>query len=239
MHQPNYLPWIGLFSKIVQANCLIIYDNAQYEKNGVVNRNKIRTSTGWTYLSIPINKTYYLSKILDIPLPKDRKWEKDHWRLIYQNYVKTPFFGEHQDFFEGLYSQDLEYLWQLNEKILIYLLECFDINVQLLRTSELNVDTSLKHTDLMLAYLKSAGADVYISGPSGKNYLEMEKFHQNGIELKFSTFQHPVYRQRYLGFEPNMAAIDLLFNLGQQAKEKIIISGSTEDSYQMNTPAHA
>ncbi|MBI2853643.1 MAG: WbqC family protein [Chloroflexi bacterium] len=60
---------------------------------------------------------------------------------------------------------------------------------------------------------------MYLSGPTGRDYLETEKFAHNGIALRFASFQHPVYRQRYPGFEPNMSAIDLLFNLGPQAEE--------------------
>lgn len=229
MHQPNYLPWIGLFSKISLADCFLIYDNAQYEKEGVINRNKIRAYGGFNYLTIPVSRVYYAEKILDVKLPEDRRWRQSHWRLIHQNYVKTPFFKLYSAFFEELYQKDFRYLWQLNEELLLYLFECFMIKVEVLRTSELTVIPGLYKTDLMIAYLKAAGADIYLSGPSGKNYLEAEKFPQNNIILKYCKFQPPVYRQRYPGFEPNMSAIDLLFNIGPEASNIVKTCGSIED----------
>ena len=193
-----------------------------------INRNKIRTFQGSNYLTIPVNRNYMLSKIVDVPLPKDKKWRRSHWIQIYRNYVKTPFFKDHEKFFENVYQEDFEYLWQLNNKILLYLLKCFQINVELHRTSELNACFGLYKTDLMIEYLKTLGADLYFSGPSGKSYLEVKKFQDNGIDLKFAQFDHPVYQQRYPGFEPRMSAIDLLFNHGPKSGEIIRSSISIE-----------
>jgi hypothetical protein len=217
MHQPNYLPWIGLFAKINLSDCLIIYDSAQYEKNGVINRNKIRTGSGSLYLTIPVGKLPVDTRISDIVLPRNNKWKQQHWRTIYQNYAKAPFFNIHAAFFENLYKQDLPYLRDFNEEILFYLLSCFEINVKTVRTSTLNVDPALRKTDLMLAYMTAVGTSTYISGPSGKNYLETDRFAASNIALKFIKFEHPVYKQRYPGFEPNLSAIDLLFNLGPES----------------------
>ena len=73
IHQPNYIPWLGFFSKIKNADAYIILDNVKYTKNSVVNRNKIRTKEGWCYLTIPIEKVYYALKICKISLPKDKQ----------------------------------------------------------------------------------------------------------------------------------------------------------------------
>jgi hypothetical protein len=228
MHQPNYLPWIGLFSKVAQSDCFILNDCVQYTADSVANRNRIRTNAGWCYLTIPISRSKYTSKILDVTLPENRSWMDIHWKTIYQNYVKTRFLMEHKEFFEKLYQKDFKYLWQVNENIVLYLLDHFNIRVEILRASQLGIDPNLHKTDLIIACLKSAGADIYLSGPSGRNYLEFDKFPQNKIDLKFFKFQHPVYRQRYPGFEPNLSAIDLLFNMGPKASEIIKMSGIIE-----------
>jgi hypothetical protein len=228
MHQPNYLPWIGLFSKVKLATHFIVYNTAQYTNHGVVNRNKIRNTTGWCYLTIPIRRDFAYTKINEVTLPENQKWQHTHWQTIYLNYARTPFFKEHKDFFEDLYHQNFQYLWQLNEKIILYLLECFNIDVEVIRTSQLQITPDLHKTDAMIAYLKCLGTDVYISGPSGRDYLEMEKFSQNNISVKFFKFQHPIYRRRYSGFMENMSAIDLLFNLGPEAAEVVAKAGSLE-----------
>ena len=59
------------------------------------------------------------------------------------------------------------------------------------------------------------GGDTYLSGPKGRDYLDVALFEKKGIRVEFQDFKHPVYKQRYEGFEPNMAAIDALFNVGE------------------------
>jgi hypothetical protein len=229
MHQPNYLPWIGLFSKVAQTECFVIMDTFQYTRHGVIHRNKIRTNVGSSYLTIPVGKEFAVAKIKDVTLPQDKTWREIHWQSIYHNYVKTDFFKYHADFFEKLYQQDFTYLWQINLEIIRYMLKSFDINVKILKASDLNIDMSLKHTDMIIAVLKSIGASTYLSGQSGRDYIELEKFSQNNLKCKFAKFTHPVYPQRYPGFEPNLSAIDLLFNVGPQSIQVIKESGGMED----------
>jgi hypothetical protein len=225
IHQPNYLPWIGLFSKLKQADCLIIGDTYLLGGQSVFNRNKIRVSGGWQYLTIPLGRRSEGMKIHDVMTPADKNWQRGHWNTIQNHYLKTDFYNLHQDFFHSIYSQNFQYVWQMNEKIILYLMRCFNVEIDVVRASDLAVDPHLEKTDLMIGLLKAAGADVYLSGPSGKEYLQFEQFPQNNIQLKFFDFQHPVYKQRYPGFEPNMSAIDLLFNAGPAAAKLIGASG--------------
>ena len=182
-----------------------------------------------TDLTVPIGRKPKGERICDIKLPLEQQWRSVHWKMLVNNYVRTDFFAYHKDFFEKLYLKNFEFLWQINEEIIFYLLDCFEIKVEVIKASEINVDANLGKTDLMIALLKSAAADVYLSGPSGRNYLETEKFPNNNINLKFFKFEHPVYKQRHPGFEPNMSAIDLLFNMGPQACKIIKASGRIED----------
>ena len=207
------------------ADCFVIMDTFQYTKTGVTHRNKIRTNTGSGYLTIPITKDFRTAAIKDVELPADRKWEEIHWQTIYRNYLKAEFFGDHEDFFKSLYQKDFRYLSVINIEIIRYLLQCFNINVEIILASELNLSPNLTHTDMIIAIMERLDAETYISGPSGRKYMEFDKLKLTGLNLKFAAFNHPVYKQRYPGFVPNMAAIDLLFNVGPQSKQIIRSSG--------------
>ncbi|MFQ5963310.1 MAG: WbqC family protein [Candidatus Scalinduaceae bacterium] len=56
-------------------------------------------------------------------------------------------------------------------------------------------------------------------GKDGAKYMNLKKFTEEGVEIIFQDFIHPVYAQLYGGFEPNMSAIDLLFNCGDKCLE--------------------
>ncbi len=222
IHQPNYLPWLGFFSKIKQCDTYVILDNVKYTKNSVINRTKIRIKDGWCYLTIPINRAYYDLKICDVKLPENQLWQENHWATLRLNYLKSEFFSSYEQFFEKLYTKKIEYLSELNQEIIFYLFDCLDINVEIFKTSKLNLDENLRKTDLLIEILRRADASTYFSGPSGKNYLEIKKFSQNDIELKFFEYKHPIYKQRFSGFEPNLSAIDMLFNIGEESMKNII-----------------
>jgi WbqC-like protein family len=221
IHQPNYLPWIGFFHKVSKSDCFVILDIAEYSNSGITNRNKIRTKDGWIYLTIPIGKKYHNARIVDVQLQDDYSWQRSHFKTLEANYKKSDYFYCHEDFFKKLYAVKYQHLWEINEKIIFYLLECFDINVEIIKSSDLSFDLNSKKTDLNINVLKEVGADIYLSGPSGRNYLETDLFKENNIKLEYTNFEHPIYKQRFEGFVPNLSAVDLLFNLGDKSKDLI------------------
>ena len=226
IHQPNYMPWIGFFQKMTKADIFVLLDLAKFTKNGIIHRNKIRTKESWAWLTIPIENKYKGVAIKDVCLPEDKKWWGKHWRLILGNYGKAKHFTGYKDFFEKLYyKKKYTKLQELNETIIFYLFACFDIQPEIIRSSELYLDPSLAKTDLNLEIVKQVGGDVYISGVGGKNYMEEDKFGNEGIEIKYFEFEPFEYLQRWEGFEPYMAAIDLLFNMGEKSKELIQKTG--------------
>jgi WbqC-like protein family len=227
MHQPNYLPWIGLFSKIQKADCFIISDT--YQCADITRRNKIRTNNGSGYLTIPIGRKFYKSRICDTLLPHENKWRELHWQQICHNYARAPYFQDYGDFFKTLFQKDFKYLWQINTEIILFLLECFKIDVEIVKTTDLNLSSTLVGTDLILSEVRSVGGMTYLSGPSGSDYLDLGKFYNSNLDLKFFRFEHPFYKQRYPGFVPNLSAIDLLFNMGSTSGDIIRKSGYIED----------
>jgi hypothetical protein len=62
--------------------------------------------------------------------------------------------------------------------------------------------------------VSAIGGDIYLSGPMGKDYLDLQLFEEKKIHVTFQDFKHPIYPQQYNGFEPYMSAIDALLNAG-------------------------
>ena len=75
----------------------------------------------------------------------------------------------------------------------------------------------VKHEKL-LSRLKSAGADVYISGPAAKDYIIKKDYDNEGIELIWKDYSgYPEYPQGNDTFFPNVSILDLLCNVGKDA----------------------
>lgn len=215
IHQPVYLPWLGFFKKILDCDYFVFLDDVQYEKNGYHNRNKIRTNEGWSWLTVPV-KARFGMRLLDVPIDNQIKWSQKHKKTIETNYSKSLFFNDYWFSFKTIYDKKYDLLIDLNMEIIKYLLAQFKIPTRYTFSSTLNISES--GSDKILKICKVLGANTYLSGPFGKQYLKEKDFVENKIMIKYQNFQHPVYRQSKKPFVSNMAAIDLLFNEGNNSE---------------------
>lgn len=225
IHQPNYLPYMGFFHKVLNSDSFIIYDTAQYVNDRFDNRNKIKVENKEFWLTVPVAKDSYFKPIKDAKVNNSIFWTKKHWRTISTYYQKAPFFNNYKEIFEKIYSQKYEYLPEISEKIIRAVLGILEYKGEVKKASELGFDTESQSTEAIIDMLKKVNATCYLSGPSGKKYMTPELFEKANIKLEFQKFEHPIYKQLGNSFIPNLAIIDLLFNEGPNSKKIIMDSG--------------
>jgi hypothetical protein len=216
IHQPNYLPYTGFFDKMNNADIFVIYDDAQFSKEEFQHRNKIRIFQGWKWLTVPVEKKLISTNMIKIKNElsiKGVKWNDVHYRDIKDNYKDTPYFSSYESQLQDIYTNKYNLLLDLNMEIIHFLRNVFNIKTKLIFSSELGFRT--KSTERLVEIVEALDGDVYLSGLSGHNYLNTSIFKNMGIEVKFQDFKHPIYKQHYEGFIPNMSVIDALFNVGK------------------------
>jgi hypothetical protein len=227
-HQPVYFPWLGLFHKIALSDAFCYFDDAQYLIKDFNNRNKIKTPQGSIWLTVPVlTKGYREKPIRLIEINNSLDWRKKHWKSIYLNYKKAPFFNRYAGFFEDVYKKEWRYLTDLNEYMLKWFLKELGIEVKYYKASEL--DLKGHKSGLVLDMCKKLGADLYIFGALGKDYAEEEDFTKEGIKIYFQDYKHPVYPQLQGEFLPYMSIIDLLFNCGDKSLEILMEGNITKE----------
>ncbi len=224
INQPAYLPWLGYFDRIDASEIHIILDHVQFEKNSFTNRNKIKTAQGSTWLTVPLftKGKFGDLAIQEIEIDNKSKWAKKHLAGIRQNYSKSSFFKNYFPQLEEIYNQEWTNLNQLIKELNTLFLQWLKINTKLIYSSELKINST--KSELVLDLCKEVQATKYISGSVGRNYLELELFNKNKIEVVFQEYKHPTYNQLYSDFEPYMSILDLLFNYGENSL-KIIQEG--------------
>ena len=231
-HQPVYLPWLGLFHKIAISDAFCYFDDVQYLVKDWNNRNKIKTSSGDMWLTVPVlTKGYREKPIRSIEINNSIDWRKKHWQSIYLNYKKTPYFKNYADSFEHVYKSEWNYLADLNEHMLKWFLRELGIEVKYYKASELNFEGY--KSALVLDMCKKLGADIYIFGALGKDYAEEERFNKEGVDVYFQGYKHPIYPQLHGDFLPYMSIIDLLFNCGDKSLE-ILMDGNINKETLLN-----
>jgi hypothetical protein len=219
-HQPVYLPWLGLFHKIALADIFCVFDIVQYLRRDFNNRNKIKTSAGPMWLSVPVKSSGRFDSIItDIEIINDG-WHKKHLKSIELNYKKTPYFEQYFYGLKKVLDTPYQYLVDLNFDILVYVLDALDIDTKIVKASDYSFN-GVK-SELVLDMCTQLGADIYIFGEQGKDYADINAFKSKGIHPYFQSYTHPLYKQMKGEFEPFMSVVDLIFNHGKASKEIIM-----------------
>ena len=104
--QSNYIPWKGYFDLIAFVDHFVILDDVQYTKRDWRNRNKIKSSSGLKWLSIPVKVKGKFYQKINETLISDPNWEKRHWESIYQSYKSAKYFEEVSQFLKPIYHDN-------------------------------------------------------------------------------------------------------------------------------------
>ena len=216
IRQPGYLPYIGFFKKIQSCDIFVYLDDVQYERSGWDNRNKIKTSDGSLFLTVPIfnklNQTLNLVRIVN-----NENWQKKHLIAIENNYCKSSFFSSYWNDVSLIISKKHDKLIDLNLELIEYFKHQLDLDTKCVNSSSLNILEA--GSEKLLKICQKLNAKEYLSGELGKNYLDEKIFIQNDINVIYEKFVHPIYSQRFDEFIPNMSILDLLFNEGEKSKK--------------------
>ena len=213
--QSNYIPWKGYFDIIHDTDEFIFHDDIQYTKQDWRNRNRIKTAGGPIWLTIPVGQSEK-RRICDVELPEG--WAEAHWRQIEATYRSAPCFEVYRSFFQDLYCRARwRYLADFNQHFIRAVShDLLDLTTRFRDSREFRLLTSKQ--ERVLDILRRVGADTYVSGPAGKNYLDPGRFAQEGIELVWKCYEgYPEYAQHHPPFCHNVTILDLLFHTGRDA----------------------
>ena len=234
--QSNYIPWKGYFDLIAAADEFVLYDEVQYTRRDWRNRNRIKTSAGPLWLTIPVAaKGRYLSPIREIEV-SDRAWPARHWRTLVGSYGRARGFREAAALLERLYLDCAETrLSAINARFLAAIRDFLGIATPLRWSWEYPAEETAPEPSgdeaardatrsrRLAEICAQAGAAVYLSGPAAKAYLRVEPFAQRGIAVEYFDYSgYPEYEQLHPPFDHQVSIIDLLFNAGGQARRYLL-----------------
>ncbi len=214
IHQPNYLPYLGFFRKMALADVFVLYDTAKFSKNGVTNRNRIKTRTGTQWLTVPVRRPAGRAiKDVEIASPV---WVDKHLMSLQANYQPAPYFSSYFSDLRSILSRGWTELGDLNAALIRTIRDWLSIGTTMVLASTLPLPPSADATEKIVHYTKVSGGSVYLSGPSGKTYLKPEKFKEVG--LRFDEFSPKPYPQLHGSFLSNLSSIDAIFNCGGKTR---------------------
>lgn len=222
IHQPDFIPYLGFFDRLLKADIYVIYDNVQFVKGSRswTNRDKIKTRKGEKWLTVGTKKMPRDTAINQILLSKDFDWRGEHLNLIRENYKNSQFYSEIMPYILELYRYQCDYMMDFNLQSIKMLMKLFNIHIKYIVASDLH-PKGIKNT-LIIDIMKRLGCRKYLSGVGARDYYIPELYERAGIDVIWQDFTHPIYPQQYQGFIPYLSSIDLLFNCGIEESRKIL-----------------
>lgn len=241
IHQPGYHRHIKYYCKMLLSDIFIVLDNVQYVEREWQNRQRIFYGGKYHWLSVPVNNG---REEIRKKLIVNQSVLADHWNTIKWVYSNSPYFHRYSDQFEEIYARYWEHLSELNLAIDRVIINALEIPTKIINASDLidQEQKTLKKADLILDLIervappeKSKEEIIYLSGayPEPVDYYlnstyspstitEKQKLLNKGIAVARYMFTERPYPQYQTDeFIPSLPAIDLLFNLGPDAKNEV------------------
>ncbi len=165
IHQPNFIPWYPFFDKIKQSDLFVILKHCQFEKNNYQNRFSYRDK--WHTMSVNKGLESIISKkYLDV----DSDWNRIKTNLKDKKYILSNF--------DDCITENLA---DTNTKIIIKICNLLKINTKIVY----DYPTDLKSNERLIDICKHYGAKTYLAGSGGKNYMDVERFKSEKIDVVF------------------------------------------------------
>jgi len=186
-HQPNYIPGLSVIEKVAAADAVIWLDEVQYEKGGWTNRNRMPDRS---WLTVPVARVTDGEAMNRVRIGEEKGWREKHAAALERFYGPAA-----QPLIEEI-LRPYRLLIGLNLALLRVLLEGSRAGASWHFQSHLDggrppVVVSMDPEELKLSSLRLAlmtaelGGDTYLSGSSGRAYLDEQPFHDLGIEVDY------------------------------------------------------
>ena len=216
--QSSYIPWKGYFDLIRHVDEFILLDDVQFTRRDWRNRNRIKTTRGALWLSVPVQvKGRFLQAIKDTQI-SDGGWNRSHWRTIQAHYAQAPYYRQFRDMLEELYLGCTDTsLSRVNYRFIAALCGVLDIKTRLSWSMDYQLNTQGK-TERLVALCQKTCATEYLSGPRARDYIDSSQFERAGINVRYFDYDgYPEYPQLYPPFDHFVSIIDLILHTGPNA----------------------
>ncbi|MGW0828108.1 WbqC family protein [Streptomyces sp. NPDC002845] len=222
IHQPEHLPWLGLLAKVAASQLWVVLDSVPYRKNYFQNRNRVLLDGQPAWVTVPVTAPFG-TPIRDVRICEVPFWRRRYRGRLAQAVAGTPGAGRVDHLLSLIDSvAPGSSLANLNLDVADWLLAQFDVKVPRIRSSELGASGC--KGELIIKLCRAVGADEYLAGPSGRDYLDLDAFAEHGITVRFFDFDHPTYAQGDDAFVPCLSAVDAWARLAPEELPPLLSS---------------
>jgi hypothetical protein len=195
IHQPNFLPWTGFFSKMRSVDTFVLLDRVQIPVGrSHAHRARILTPNGEQWLSMPIHRTRSTATTYhDAIIEDSRRWVDKMMRTLVCAYARQPHYDDVLDAIEStLICAPGERLAEVNSQLIDTIAAHLHIRTKLLWQSELLPSTHARGAELVAELIGLTDATTYVSGTGARAYNDEALYAARGCTLEYH--EHPPAR---------------------------------------------
>jgi hypothetical protein len=232
--QSAYIPWRGYFDFIRSVDLFVFYDDVQYSKGTWRNRNRVKTPRGPKWITVPVRASpSLLIEQVEIAEPPD-EWRPAHRRLLEESLGEAPHFAEAMAIWETATAAGHRWLSELNVDLTLAVCRYLGITTPTRHSREFAPEG--RGTARLVSLMRRLGGTTYVSGPTGKGYIEEDLFREAGLGLEYKSYDYPEYPQLWGPFESAVSILDVIANAGHGARDLIRSRTPSEVAVERLTP---
>jgi hypothetical protein len=221
IHQPNFLPWIGYFHKILKVDVFVFFDDVQYPRGkSFGNRVQIKSNDKELWINVPIRSKSEMLMFNEIEINNSIPWSKKLLKTINLIYKKSSYFDYLYPELEYILKKEYSFLVDFNIDLIQLCCSKIGINSRLIKSSAISECTNLNGEEKIIGLLKYLDSKVYVSGSGAgsKRYIDESHFKEAEIQLQWQSINsNEAYSQLGNTFIPKLSIIDLIFNEGPKS----------------------
>lgn len=208
--QPYFLPYIGYWQLLNAVDKYVIYDDVNYIKGGWINRNYVLVNGKKYLFTIKLLDSSSFKKINEIELNMFLKDKDKLFKTIEQGYKKAPFFAEGIALFKKILYFDEKNLSKFIINSIKEVCRYLEINTELIVSSEIDKNNSLKGEEKVLNICQVLGGTEYYNAIGGQELYSNQSFDEKGIKLKFLETGNVSYKQFSDTYIQNLSILDVV-----------------------------
>ena len=224
IHQPNFMPWMGYFKKIMASDVFVFLDDVQIQKKAGswTNRVKVLNAGEPKWLTVPIVRVSGTTQNINMTEFAQSDWGSRCQQVIDAAYRKAPFHKEIMDLVETLFQFSPRYLSEFNENSVKKIFDYLQLSTpKLVKSSEFEVSATA--TERLIELVLLLDGDEYLCGDGSAGYLDSEKFASANIKLTFQNHRESPYIQLNSSeFIPGLSIVDALMMVGPKAVQELL-----------------
>jgi hypothetical protein len=224
--QPYFFPYLGYWQLIGAVDCFVLFDEAQYIKQGWVNRNRVlKQGGGWQYIQVPVARHPMETTIHDVRIAPDEDWQPRVLNKLAHYRSTAPYFAETMELVEASLLGGREHsIGALNCRVVRMVCEALSIRSEIIVSSEYGFDYAgvAEPGDWALAHALQLGATEIINPLNGISLQNTRKLAAHEIGLSALHPPTEVYGQGSTPFEPALSIIDVMMFNGMEGTRRLL-----------------